>query len=204
MSDRDEEDKNSDIIPLSEEKIKTHSDDSEKNDVKIVHIDFEPLYLPKQRKHHAHNVVTTHDKNNNEADNSDETLCALKQLFQTDGTKQVSRGRISFREPIEKLLEYDKDRPLMAKLSNKVEYQSKRVKRNENVLNKLDGEVNIIRTDTSAKNNDKQNTHENIDIGDTQSKSENRIQKLLPKLIKDVEDINHDIEINPEEMIVSK
>ena len=94
-------------------------------------------------------------------------MCA-KATIQTDGTKKVRRKKISFSEPIEEILEYDKDRPLMAQLSNKAEYQSKKVKRNENVLNKLDGEVNIIHTDTSAENNDTQNTTANKNIGNIQ------------------------------------
>ena len=108
--------------------------DSEENELKIDHIDFDPLYLPNQRKTNTNNVVTTHAKRNTDADNTDETLCALKQLFQTEGTKQVSRKNVSFREPTEEILEYDKDRPPMAQLSNKVEYQSKKVKRKENVV----------------------------------------------------------------------
>ena len=144
----------------------------------------------------TNNVVTKHAKRNTKADNSDETLCALKQLFQTEGTKQVSRRRITLRET-EEILEYDKDRPLMAQLSNKVEYQSKEVKRKDNVLNKIDGEVNIIRTDTSAENNDTENTNANTNMSNRQSKSDKRKQKRLPKLIKAVDDTKDDIDMNP-------
>ena len=73
--------------------------------------------------------MTTYDENTADADNGDETLCELKRLFQTDATKQVSRGRIYFREPIEEIIEHDNDRPLMTKLSKEVEYQSKKIKK---------------------------------------------------------------------------
>ena len=76
-SDRDEEDNYTDKMQSREENIQTYSDDSEENELNI----FDPLYIPKKSKINTHNVVTTHAKRNTDADNTDETLCALRRLF---------------------------------------------------------------------------------------------------------------------------
>ena len=177
------------------------SEDSGENEFIIEYIDFDPLYLPRQRKPNINNAVITNTTHNQEVSNTDDTLCALRSLFEEDSANELARNNVSFAEPIEEIFEYDNDRPLMAILSNKVGYQSEKENNNENVFNELDGQVNSILTETLADSNNTENIVTNENIRDTQSKSQKRKQKLMPTLQKSVDDKNDEIDLNPEEIL---